>query len=508
MALADYFDKNLLAVSQLLAGYDEDEFRKSIQNTCPEIALGEQAVKSYEGRVLAELLVRLLARLYPCMNIVSSSSEEVNRLSELARGINPAIELTAGLSTMAVSIGDDAPSSDGPRIHVGSDGWDALLSTKEPQRVGTSNNPFGACAAACLAAANVFRYFFGTGLFDLDDGLAFSTYTLLPVPSVNPPAMPTEINLQELVIVGLGAIGNSLVWALSRLRLKGVIRLVDPQSIELSNIQRYVLTSRADEHRLKVDLAASFFDRSVTTNQHAIPWDQFGLGYGYSHQRVAVALDSAEDRRAVQASLPEWTFNAWTQTGDLGTSFHGFGGDSACLCCLYLPDRPVDSEDLVVARALGVEAMQMQVRECLSRGTPAPAEMLNAIGAARGIPNEQLIAYRDRPLRELYVFGLCGGVLVSTAEAGRQMHVPVAHQSALAGVLMAATILAHALRGQELTPGRALRLDLMKPVPEYPTQILAADPSGRCICRDPDFVDVYHAKYQARQERSTSPSTN
>src|SRR6266403_734495 len=53
---------------------------------------------------------------------------------------------------------------------------------------------------------------------------------------------------------------------------------------------------------------------------------------GYDWPHVLVALDTAADRRSVQASLPKWIANSWTQPGDLGLSVHGqFDGPGACL---------------------------------------------------------------------------------------------------------------------------------------------------------------------------------
>ncbi|MFX7902704.1 hypothetical protein ABTK34_19770, partial [Acinetobacter baumannii] len=64
----------------------------------------------------------------------------------------------------------------------------------------------------------------------------------------------------------------------------------------------------------------------------------------WTFERVAVALDTAEDRIALQASLPKWIVNAWTQDVDLGVSRHNFADGGACLACLYLPTVAVKNE--------------------------------------------------------------------------------------------------------------------------------------------------------------------
>ena len=88
-------------------------------------------------------------------------------------------------------------------------------------------------------------------------------------------------------------------------------------------------------------------------------------------ENLLLALDSAKDRRAAQASLPRRIANAWTQPSDLGVSQHEFL-DGACVNCLYLPEIRQRNEDDIIAEALGVPERLMEVRELLYRRDGAP----------------------------------------------------------------------------------------------------------------------------------------
>src|SRR5579872_6705435 len=94
MALPDYFKRNALAASQVLSGFDEDAFRQKLEAIRIGISFGDDVARSEEGRILAEMSVRLLARLYPCMSIRSSRKGETfaNSLRALALAINPVID--------------------------------------------------------------------------------------------------------------------------------------------------------------------------------------------------------------------------------------------------------------------------------------------------------------------------------------------------------------------------------------------------------------------------------
>ena len=65
MALADFFHRDAIAISQVLQGYDNESFTEKLKGVRVAIAFGEQAASSRDGRELLDLLVRLVARLYP-----------------------------------------------------------------------------------------------------------------------------------------------------------------------------------------------------------------------------------------------------------------------------------------------------------------------------------------------------------------------------------------------------------------------------------------------------------
>lgn len=65
MALADYYARSALAASQVLAGFDEQRFRGVLEGVRVGLVIGTDAVQCTEGRALLDLLVRLLARMYP-----------------------------------------------------------------------------------------------------------------------------------------------------------------------------------------------------------------------------------------------------------------------------------------------------------------------------------------------------------------------------------------------------------------------------------------------------------
>jgi hypothetical protein len=496
MALADYFHRSAVAAAQVLSGFDEEAIRVRLKGLSVGISYGEEAVASAEGRHCTEMAVRLLARLYPQLQIVGPGDGE---WEELATRINPNLDLVSGGCDLSLRIGEGAPAISTLGFCLGSDGWDARFSTRLEQKLGNSRNPLGAGAAACLGAAAIFRSVFLDEAVD-DGDLVLSTLELGTALSDEQPSLERLEIPPATVLVGLGAVGNAALWAIARSGCGGHLHLVDPEAIDSGNLQRYVMAAPTDVHRPKAELAAEVLGDGLGPDPYAEPWADFLGDAGRRWERVLVALDSAGDRRAIQASLPRWIANAWTQPGDLGVSVHPWR-EGACLACLYMPGEDLPSEDQLVASAMGFEdeVHLRQIRSLLvTGGSPSP-ELLAEAATALGIDVEPLMPYAARPLRELYVEGICGGAAVPLDRLGlpeRAVHVPLAHQSALAGILLVSRLYADLL-GVGPHSAQATRIDLMRRLPASLTQPIAKDSRGLCICQDAVYQAAYEEKWPA-----------
>jgi hypothetical protein len=509
MALAAFFDRTAVAASQILLGYDDLEFRRIVSGTSIGLAIGADAVTG-EGAHAADMTVRLLARLYPIivLHVGIGAERRADELDAIARAINPNVEMRRDGSTTKTIVlgrGASAPTEAEYVVYVGSNGWDARLSATVPLAFGSSGNPFGAGAAAAIACADVFATVFGIAS-PIEGALTLSTLEGTINPTMRP-LRPAGAVFADAVLVGLGALGNPVVWALARSGAQGELHLIDDESNDLGNLQRYVLAQHRDIDAPKTDVMLRHLGGALRGIPHSRDYASFISSHGYRWDQAIVAVDSAAGRRAVQASLPRRIVNGWTHPDHLGVSEHGsFGNASACLACLYLPRTAVPSSHEVIATALRIPDRLIEVRDLLFNGAPVPDEMVTTIVVRFGIPDADTARFRGRPIRTLYTDGLCGGALVPLAAvadaARRDMHVPVAHQSALAGILLAAAAIRQNLSGA--TGSVQTLINLRKPLPPYLNTPLLADNATRCICRDPVYVAVYERKYTAAAQPLTT----
>jgi len=171
-----------------------------------------------------------------------------------------------------------------------------------------------------------------------------------------------------------------------------------------------------------------------------------------------------------------------------------------CVSCLYLQDQKMRSEDELIAEALGINDQLGQVRQMLVTGEGLQPGLAEMIAQRLGRPPQVLADFTGRPIRELYVQGICGGAVLplGSPQAPRaEVHVPLAHQSALAGVLLAAAY-ARSLGTKPVTQSEVARLDVMRPTGPVEPQPSRKRGDGRCICEDPDFLAVYAEKWPGR----------
>ena len=495
MAFPEYFKRDAVAIAQAISGLDEARLESVLGDVCVGVTIGPDA-RGREGRAIVDLLVRLLARLYPS---VAVREEGDGRLADeakaLARRINPRVDLS-GRPTVEVVVGSARVRPEAARaIFAGSSGWVGRVSTHGPQGCGDSNNPFGAGLAACLAAADLFRFLCLPGA-ELNGGAELTVPDRIGSPG---DGADIEGDVGSVVLAGGGAIGNAAVWALARTEVTGSVAIVDHECVDLGNLQRYVLAERDDEGKPKASALAGTFGGMLKARGYESRLAEFLQKKRYRIDNLLLALDSAKDRCAAQASLPRRIANAWTQPGDLGVSVHDFL-EAGCVNCLYLPDGKQKNEDEIIAEAFGVPDRLRQVRELLDGEGGAPRDLLEAIASAGDLALEKLLAFEGGPLRALYREGFCGGAVIPLARIGapaNDVHVPLAHQSALAGVLLAAAGVRLGLHGG-CAGSFVAQYDVLKPQQRFQVHLVAKKGERMCICEDEDYREVYRRKFQPK----------
>lgn len=494
MTLAPFFFRTYMAIGPH-AGITQDELEKVLSTQVIGIVVGEACIPDGNERWTAELLVNLLARLYPVLAIEGPETV-TGRLSGLARSINPDIEIADSIKEAIVSVfvGTEITSAKG--LAASASGWVARVG-KDPRKVlfGGPGNPYSAAAAASLAASWVFEVVVlqkdlatlaDISLSLLDYGEASGIGEALP-----------NVEVGEVAVVGLGAVGNPAVWAWSRHSgLTGHLHLIDPENVDLSNLQRYILPGFEDREEKKVQLAHRELQASgLSAKMWDCRLDEFASRYASisTLPTICVSVDNVTDRRGAQALLPRLVVNGWTSKSGLGASWHRFTGDAACLGCLYHPKGIIPSQTEMAADALGIP--HRQLADLWVSEKPLELTEIQMVEAHLKLPG-QLEDWVGKRVQEVYSGVVCGQIGVDLPMIGRVTTVPLAHQSVLAGILMAAELVK---RSDKTLESESQQQTLIKwddilagPPPAWTA--MRKKVSG-CFCQDNHYMDIYEEKW-------------
>lgn len=492
MALAPFFERIYSAVGGHLS-----ISRESLGGLLNGVTVGMRCGTDPRANDVwtAELSTNLLARLYPRLAI-SGPGRLCSSLQDLASRINPDIEFAYDAPpTTTICIG--SADSEGA-LFPHATGWVAGLYHSRKLRVGPPN-PYAAATAAALACSELFRRLFVKHESKRDFSVSLLDYG-------NETGANFELpggSVGEVLFVGIGGVGNAAIWTFARhAGLQGKFWLVDHEDLTLANLQRYLLGTFPDVSVSKVELA----QRALRATRLSVETCGFTLEQfaetrgGIDIPTICISVDNKDSRRSAQALLPKVVVNGWTGDHSLGASWHIFSRNAACLACLYHPHGQALSAIDQAARALGLTPERAAELWVTRRGLAE--EDIRSAAHALGVEEAKLMPWLGKPLTEFYRDVVCGAVPLDIVGVRRVETIPLAHQPALAGILMASELVKRTLPelAKSSQPEPLVSWDdIMRPPPS-----LWRRPRPReagCICSDSDYQTAYRKKWGASLKR-------
>lgn len=520
MTLPPFLTRIQNAAGPLVGGLGESELGDRLRDCSLLLEIDADAAADPGHRAAFLLAANLGARFYPHLSL-DAPDDLTQAATDLARTINSGCEfdLPSG-RTNTLSWRGGEPSA--ARVTVSAEGWNLSIDGTDPAPAGA--NPLAAMAAAALSIGELFRALFADLLPHGRHEPSPFTVNVLTLADASPaPPVPDSVELGTIHLAGCGAIGQAFVAALRELPVTGTLVAVDHDSLDEGNLQRYVLSASADVNTAKPALIA----RALADHRLAVETVEGRWGEdertGPGQQTVVSALDSKQGRIELQAGLPKEIFNAWTQPEDIGVSRHQAFGSDPCLACLGWPKHARPSESQVIADALGEHELRvlLYLGHDTPVGQPLALELLQPTGRLAlpehaaawsqrsllvdlieryQLPPEQSERLGVLPVRALYRDTVCAGMLIEHAGDRRvaDVSVPLAHQSALAGILLATWLFVDrvpALRALRASATQA-RYDVLRGgEQEWPRN---RNREERCLCSDPDFRDAYTQRWHTR----------
>lgn len=515
--MATIHDRTLRLVNKLIGEHDS---AVGFNNIAVNVIINKLAAGSFNGQVMAMTSVNLIARF--CDKIYVNCPEGISRkimlpfgngdtldtsLVNIAKAVNPAVivELANYPSadnciTLTIGKGYDGLKE---TIIIDSDGWLASIN-QELSNHDKEDNPLGAMMAACFGAAEVFRNFihrFGTNnrLFNRDKpSFIFSGLTYNINQEGKNSFLPKDVNIGQIMLVGAGAVGNGLMYALSLIPdLSGVIDVIDYDKLDWTNLNRHLLATADDVGDSKAIILKNRMKHSPSLTINA--YNQKYLALDSSKRStidVAVStVDNNDARRELQSDLPRVLLHGATDDLSLVVSHHNFL-DGACLGCLF--PKQLKAFEEIVASETGLQVEE--VTNLLRTGAEFTFEHFNIFKGHIGSSADLLINDVGKPFKEVYAKKICGQFKVSAA--GQEYAATVSFVSALTGILLATELLKETIPAlSEYRINNYMRLNTLAVAHRILTY-RQKDENCICNCDNRHLVERYNEKHGVAQSCS------
>lgn len=397
---------------------------------------------------------------------------------------------------------------DDSQVFVASRGWVAHVSTDSPwTEPRLARNGIAATYAAALAVADAFNRAFFSRIeraTPIDGTYRYDISTLATSRDGNYEPDVSQLHTEDAVLVGVGAVGQAFLAALSSLpRITGDIRLVEHDSSDEGNEQRCLFAFLENRGTPKALLVQQTLQQRQPYFRVDIPHAAVNVMFDYGGFRLATrgrsaeklvvtALDQEQARRDVQAGLHRTILNGWTETNQnqlaYGISCHEIGRNG-CLTCFHPPRRTTPSEAEFAANRTGLSQKECEMR-LLDPTIHTTADEVRAVAERLRIDPARLAPTIGRPFIEL-IHGTCG---VATMDVqGEPIVASVTHVPTLVGSLLAAQFVLHEL-GRPSLEHLAI-YDAFRPPTD--DQLERRDASLSCYCQNEVVRRTYEAQWKS-----------
>jgi len=426
---------------------------------------GADAACMAQGQLCLSMAANLLARLWPVVQyleivlpgnvalLASVPKWAAPHLDAHIREMLSAVatrtrwrvaEAPRGACDCSLALGDvRVTTSD--QVSFGSDGWQAFVAPGATMPTGEKVNPVGAYAAACLAVAEVWKRLLlasrielsGAPVVPLEEPLSFSSLTYGVGDTGVNPDLPDTASIDKLTMIGLGAGGGAAAHTLASVpRLAGHFELVEPDSLDRTNHNRYVYAGAADldPGRTKTEVVAEILrgHAGVSVQEHPYPFNEASLATS-SYEYVLAAVHSREARRQIQMETPMVLWDAAAGEEGEFCAWRLVLGRTECMFCKHPPESdPERAKAEQLSRLLGLDAT-VWLRK-LRDNEPFSADEVGSMRLPEDV--EYLLPVAGQRFDE-WEAAYCG-VLRLPGSGGE---VPVPFAPVMAGVLVAGEVL-------------------------------------------------------------------
>lgn len=404
---------------------------------------------------------------------------------------------------LSIVIGNKKSEIQNP-LYIASSGWSIYLSRKNPCNwKNYANNSLSAIYVAALTVGEVFklivRDYISVEIYD-EFIYDFITHGKKQQP-INTPILPSMLDV-NLTIIGCGGIGQAVVFALNQFKLRGKITLIDPDIIDESNRQRYLL---AFDETIGMNKAVYLSQFLMNNKNHFLTSLEFLWDYKtsisifdslFKMEEIFISVDNKRTRINLQAALPKMIWNIWTDTGEknlrYGIGKHDFINEYQCLACAYYPEGDIPSQMELNATLLGMN--QEEINSRLEQNDLITKGDLNYFLNNFNLNPNQINKIKSligQPFSNIF-HGECGIFNVKLNEKHEFTTAP--HIPVLAGTY---GVIQYMVSRFKIPDGKTITSVGEFDAFTYPSEscLIKKKRHPKCICNDPIYQEVFKNKW-------------
>jgi len=390
-------------------------------------------------------------------------------------------------------------------FYIASSGWSIYLSYKDPcDWKNYINNSLSAIYIAALTVGEVFKLiikdYIGVEIYD-EFIYDFITHGEEKQP-VHTPSLPSNLDV-NLTIIGCGGVGQAIVFALNQFELRGKITLIDPDIIDESNRQRYIL---AFDETLRLNKAIFLSQFLMNAKNHFLTTLEFLHDYKTSisifdslfyMKDVFISVDNKRTRINLQAALPKVIWNIWTDTGErtlrYGVGKHEFLNEYQCLACAYYPEGDIPNQMELNASLLGMSPEEINSR--IKQNDLIVEEDLEYFFNNFNLHPNQINKIKSligQPFSNIF-HGECGVFTVKPSEKHESTTAP--HIPVLAGTY---GVIQYILSRFKIPNGKKITSVGEFNAFNYPSEscLIKKKRHPKCVCNDPIYQEAFKNKWE------------
>jgi len=490
--------KNFETLAVISNNNDINTLRKKIDSFGVEVIFPKELENDVNSIICCYAILNLLPRFITTVRYTGPTSI----LKDFPPSHISKINLGEGVwnSSVTIVFGKNTKPNSQNVLYIGSAGWSSYISTKKPCEWNPLPvNSLSALYTAGLVVGEVFKRL----LPEIpSEKISHFEYDLITHGTEKQPVVehpvPETIHFEDLTLVGCGAVGQALVFALKGItRFWGSVSFVDADKLEPSNEQRYIGAFEENRGVQKTEIISQWFAQfnpGIATFRAPMKYEEYAKLSKPLGEEVISAVDNEKTRINIQAGLPKVQWNVWTDTSQntlrYGAGYHTIGGPYQCAACGYFPTMGTPSQMEMNAIRTGFTKEDIEKR-LASNDTVTEQDTLQ-VAKNTGAPIANLKEIVGRPFEEL-LHGDCGVFRLEFHEAPAV--APAPHASFLAGVFLAVQIV---LRKMKL-PSSA---KLMESIADFDALgipnvncLMKKQKHPKCFCNDPVYQDSYNKKW-------------